>query len=55
VKVEPEEVIAFQVITDARLVDAGEARRDEPELAVAVLHVDRCGFADSHRRLLGRC
>src|SRR5947209_11998268 len=53
VKVEPEEVIALQVVVDARLVDLGEARRHEAELALAVLRGHRGGLTDSHGRLLG--
>src|SRR5690349_21239825 len=52
VEVEPEEVIALEMVTDARLVDTVEAWRDEAELVVAILLGDCFGLADSHGRLL---
>ena len=51
-QVEPEEVVAVQVIADRRLIDLGEARHGEPKLIACLLRTRCLGLADGHRRLL---
>ena len=54
-QIEPKEVIAPKVVTDALFVNPGEARHHELKLAPG----SRCGscsrLADRHSHLLGRC
>jgi hypothetical protein len=52
-EVKPKELVLLQLVTDPRLVDAGEERYLAAELVVAVFWLDCFRLPDSHGRLLG--